>query len=179
MPTPAYIDLSLYLPAGGVNGFELNGFAVNGVGFVDSPFAGSTFALDPYRSILEGEPQATDLRAIYASLLPTQPDLSVQVGETREASLWPPAILAEVDCERRDSSVPIEVVSATNAVESVSLVPAEYRTAYVLADHPSTTTSDRKDSDVDQLPVSTEPSEVEISVVPPEYRTVKVRRGDS
>lgn len=64
MPTPAYIDTALYLPLGGVNGFEVNGYSVNGVGIVDSPFAGVVFQLDPYRSILPLDRANVDLVAV-------------------------------------------------------------------------------------------------------------------
>ena len=61
-------------------------------------------------------------------------------------------------------------------VESVSVVPAEYRTAYVLATHPTTATSGRAVSDVDKLPPSAESNGVDVSSVPAEGRTTKVRR---
>jgi hypothetical protein len=176
MGTPAYIDLSLYLPLGGVNGFELNGFAVNGVGFVDSPFAGSTFALDPYRSILPGEPQDANLRAIYPSVLPDSNVVSYQGSNQVVSEVWVARCSAEVASERADSTLGAEVVSLAYEVEGVSLVPAEYRTAYVLASHPASITSTRADSDVDELPPSEKPSEGNVSYVPAEDRTSKVRR---
>lgn len=179
MPTPAYIDLTLYLPLGGINGYELNGHAVNGAAFIDSPFAASTFTLDPYRSIVEGEPQATDLRAILASLLPDEPDLSVQRPGDSPSEVWAARCEIDVGAERIETSLTAEVVSLTDVVSNVSLVPPEYRTAYVLATHSSTTAGDRKDSDLDTIPPSTEQDTTDVSIVPPEYRTVKVPRGDS
>lgn len=176
MPTPAYIDLTLYLPLGGVNGFELNGFAVNGFGFVESPFAGSTFALDPYRSILEGEPQEANLCAVLPSVLAADPNFSVQVSGDDPSEVWAARISVEVTPERVGSELAAEVVSLADEVDSVSIVPAEYRTAYVLATHGSTTSGDRTDSNLDQLPPSQEPDEEEISTVPAEDRTSKVRR---
>jgi hypothetical protein len=179
MPTPAYIDTTLYLPLGGVDGFELNGFAVNGVGFVDSPFAGVAFELDPYRSILQGEPQSADLRAIYPSVLPDSNAISYQGNDQVVSEVWAPRCIVEAPSERVESSLEAEVVSLAYEVEGVSIVPAEYRTAYVLATHPASTPPERKDSDVDELPPSEEPDEVDVSVVPPEPRTAKVPRGDS
>lgn len=176
MPTPAYLDLSLYLPAGGVNGFELNGHAVNGVGFVGSPFSGSTFTLDPYRSILESEPQETDLRTIYPSLLAAEPDVSVPGPADDPSEVWAPRCAAEVTSERTDSTLGIEVVSLAYEVEDVSVVPPEYRTSYVLATHRSTTSADRADSYLDQLPPSQKPDTGNVSYVPAEDRTSKVRR---
>lgn len=179
MGAPAYIDLSLYQPLGGVNGFELNGFAVNGFAYVDSPFAGGTFTLDPYRSFVPGEPQDANIRAIYPSVLPDSVAISYQGSDPVVSEVWAPRCSAEAPAERMDSSVGAEVVSLALEVDTVSLVPAEYRTAYVLATHPASTPSERTDSDVDELPPSQEPSEVDVSIVPPEYRTVKVPRGDS
>jgi len=179
MGTPAYIDESLYLPLGGVNGFEINGFAVNGFGFVDSPFAGGTFTLDPYRSILPGEPQAADLRAIYPSVLSDSNAVSYQGDDQTVSEVWAPRCSAEAPAERAGSSVTAEVVSLAYEVEGISIVPAEYRTAYVLATHPASAPPERKDSDVDELPPSQEPDQVDVSIVPPEYRKVKVPRGDS
>lgn len=176
MGTPAYIDLSLYLPLGGVNGFELNGFAVNGAGFVDSPFAGSTFALDPYRSILPGEPQDANLRAIYPSVLPDSIAISYQGSDQIVSEVWSARCSAEVASERADSTLGVEVVSLAYEVEDVSLVPAEYRTAYVLASHPSSEPQSRASSDVDKLPPSEKPIEDNVSYVPAEDRTSKVRR---
>lgn len=179
MPTPAYIDLSLYLPAGGVNGFELNGFAVNGVGFVDSPFAGGTFTLDPYRSIVEGEPQQTDIRAIYPSLLSAECDLSIQSAGPDPSILWAARCEADVDGERQSSSVTAEGVSMEIEVSYVSMVFAEFRTTYVLATHPSSNTSDRQSSEEPPVVPSLASDEVEVSEVPAESRTTKVPRGDS
>lgn len=179
MPTPAYIDTTLFLPLGGINGFELNGFAVNGVGFVDSPFTLSTFTLDPYRSLVQGEPQQTDIRAIYPSLLSAECDISVQSVDPNPSILWAARGEANVDGERKASTVERQRVSIELQVEGVSLVPAEYRTAYVLASHPSTLANVIKVSDVDALQASATPDEVSVSVVPKEYRTVTVKRGDS
>jgi hypothetical protein len=179
MPTPAYIDTDLYLPLGGVNGFELNGYAVNGVGYVESPFAGSVFELDPYRSILEGEPQQNALAAFYASILPTEPDLSVQVSAEVASLLWAARCEAEVERERNLSELAAQEVSLELEVSHVSMVPTEYRTAYVLATHPSLLEPTSAGSSVDELPPSEEPDTVDVSVVPKEYRKVTVPRGDS
>jgi len=179
MSTPAYIDTALYLPLGGINGFELDGFAVNGAAFVDSPFAGVTFELDPYRSILQGEPQAADLRPIYPSMFSDSNAISYQGSDQVVSEVWAPRCSAETPAERVDSSVADEVVSLAYEVEGVSVVPVEYRTTYVLATHPASTPPERTDSDVDESLPSTEPSEGDVSIVPPEYRTVKVPRGDS
>jgi len=179
MPTPTYIDESLYLPLGGLNGFELNGFAVNGAAFVDSPFAGSPFALDPYRSVLPGEPQGANLRAIYPSVLPDSVAVSYQGSDQVVSEVWAPRCSTEAPAERKDSSVAAEFVSLAYEVEGISLVPSEYRTAYVLADHPSTSTSDRQSSEEPPVVPSLAPDEVEVSEVPAESRTTKVPRGDS
>jgi len=176
MGTPAYIDLSLYLPLGGVNGFELNGHAVNGVGFVDSPFAGSVFELDPYRSVLSGEPQSADLRPVLPSVLSDSNAVSYQGSNQVISEIWAARCVAEVATERDGSSLTAEVVSLALEVEDVSVVPVEYHTAYVLADHPASISSSRTSSDVDELPPSTKPSEEDVSFVPAEDRTSKVRR---
>lgn len=176
MPTPAYIDLSLYLPAGGVNGFEINGHAVNGAGFVDSPFAGAIFELDPYRSILPMDRFNVELGTIYPTLLPDEPDFSVQRPSDDPSEVWAARCIADVTSERMDSTLGAEVVSLAYEVEDVSIVPAEYRTSYVLASHPASISSSRTSSDVDELPPSTKPSEEDVSFVPAEDRTSKVRR---
>lgn len=176
MPTPAYIDTDLYLPLGGLNGFELNGFAVNGAAFVESPFAGSPFALDPYRSIVAGEPQEASLRPIYPSVLPDSNAVSYQGSDQVVSEVWAARCVAEAASERTGSSVEAEVSSLALEVDAVSVVPAEYRTAYVLATHPATISSSRTDSDVDKLPPSEKPSEDNVSIVPAEDRTSKVRR---
>jgi len=179
MPTPAYIDTGLYLPLGGVNGFELNGYAVNGVGYVESPFAGSAFDLDPYRSILKGESQQNSLAALYPSFLPTEPDFSVQVSAEEASLLWAARCEAEVDRERNVSELTAQEVSLGLEVSDVSMVPAEYRTAYVVADNPAILGGVGAGSSVDELPPSEEPDTVDVSVVPKEYRKVTVPRGDS
>jgi hypothetical protein len=176
MPTPAYIDTDLYLPVGGVNGFELNGHAVNGAGFVDSPFAGAIFTLDPYRSILPMGRFNVELGPVYPSLLPDELDLSTQVPAEDPSEVWAFRGLTEVGSERSASSMAAQEVSMELEVESVSMVPAEYRTAYVLASHPASVTSTRAASDVDELPPSTNPSEEHVSTVPAEDRSTKVRR---
>jgi hypothetical protein len=176
VPTPAYIDLTLYLPEGGVNGFEINGHAVNGVGFVDSSFAVGTFTLDPYRSILSGEPQDADLRAIYPSVLPGSVATSYQGSDQAVSEVWAPRCSAEAPAERVGSKLTTEVISLAYEVEGISTVPVEYRTAYVLATHPAGTLPERKSSDVDRVPPSTKPSEEDVSTVPAEDRTSKVRR---
>ena len=176
MPTPAYIDTSLYLPLGGINGFELNGFAVNGVGFVDSPFAVGTFALDPYRSILPGEPQQANICAISPSYLGAEHNLSVQRSAEDPPVLWAARSETTANGERQSSSAAADKVALELQVESISMVPFEYRTSYVLADHPASITSTRAASDVDELPPSESPSEETVSTVPAEYHTSKVRR---
>lgn len=176
MPTPAYIDTALYLPLGGVNGFEVNGFPVNGVGIVDSPFAGVEFQLDPYRSILPLDRQDVDLVAVYPSLLFPEYNLSVQGSEVRQASVWSDESVVQVDAERLSSSVEATFESLELPVESVSYVAAEYRTSYVLATHPSSKGADRASSDVAAIPDSQEPSEYDVSTVPQEDRTSVVRR---
>jgi hypothetical protein len=176
MPTPEYLDLSLYIPAGGVDGFELNGFAVNGVGFVDSPFAGSTFALDPYRSILAGEPQETDLRPFYPSMLAADPNLSVQVSADISSEVWAARCSAEVISNRSSSAVGPESVSLKPQVEDISSLSPEYRTSYVLASHPSSLSPSRGASELDKLPPSRKAGEIDISYVPAEDRTSRVRR---
>lgn len=179
MPTPAYIDTDLYLPLGGVNGFELNGFAINGVGFVDSPFAGGEFELDPYRSILQMDRFNVGLLPIYPSALAAELDLSVQVASEGPSEVWAPRCSANVISEGMDSSVGAEVLSLALEVDTVSFVPTEYRTAYVVATHPASLPCTTNDSDVDEVPPSTTPDEVDVSVVPTEYRSVTVQRGDS
>lgn len=176
MPTPAYLDLALYLPLGGVDGFELNGHAVNGVGFVDSPFVGTTFELDPYRSILSPERGEAAVVTILPSLLNPEPNLSVQRMDTTESTVWDARCESALRGERQESSITVTEVSLDLKIESVSFVPAEYRTAYVLADHPATTESTRRDSLVDELPPSQEPDTEDVSVVPAEDRTTKVPR---
>lgn len=176
MPTPAYLDLSLYLPAGGLDGFELNGHAVNGVGFVDSPFSGVDFELDPYRSIQPMDRVAAGVGTIYPSLLATESDISVPRPADDPSEVWAPRCAVEVASERTGSALGIEVVSLAYEVEGVSIVPAEYRISYVLATHPASISSSRASSDVDELPPSTKPSEEDVSFVPAEDRTSKVRR---
>jgi hypothetical protein len=176
VPTPAYIDTALYLPAGGVNGFEVNGFAVNGVGFVDSPFAGVEFGLDPFRSILPMDRAEVDLVAINPSVLFPEHNLSVQGSEVREASVWAARGMAEVGGERQETNLGADPVSLALEVEDISVLPPEYRTSYVLATHPSTTSGDRRGSSVGELPPSQEPDQTYVSVVRAEDRTSKVRR---
>lgn len=176
MPKPAYIDTDLYLPLGGINGFEVNGFAVNGAAFVESPFASSTFTLDPYRSILPGDPQDASLCATFPSLIADEPNFSVQRPAEDSSVLWAARDEAAMAGERTTSSERTQEVSMAYEVEGVSVVPAEYRTAYVLADHPASITSTITVSDVDEQPLSSEPSEVDVSTVPAESRTTKVRR---
>ena len=176
MPTPAYLDTTLYLPAGGVNGFEVNGHAVNGVGFVDNPFAGATFGLDPYRSILPMDRGNVDLGSLDPSYVFPEHNLSVQGSETRVASVWAARGGAEVGGERQETYLGADPVSLAVEVESISVVPAEYRTAYVLATHPATTSGDRRDSIVPELPPSQKQDQLDVSVVPQEDRTSKVRR---
>ncbi len=176
MPTPAPLDLSLYLPLGGVNGFELNGHAVNGVGFVDSPFAGSIFELDPFRSILSMERAGVSIEPVLPSLVSPELAISVQRREATEATLWAPRCETSLGSERQETEIPAIEVSLELEVESVSLVPAEYRTAYVLADHPAKTAHTRRDSYVDELPPSQKPDEGAISYVPAEDRTTTVPR---
>lgn len=176
MPTPAYIDTALYLPLGGVNGFEVNGYPVNGVGIVDSPFAGVVFQLDPYRSILPLDRANVDLVAVYPSLLFPEYNLSVQGSEVRESSVWADEGVVQVDAERRSSSVENALGSVELPVERVSYVAPEYRISYVLATHPSTKRADRASSDVGAIQESFQSAEVDVSVVPPEDRTSVVRR---
>jgi hypothetical protein len=176
MANPALIDLALYLPAGGVNGFEINGHAVNGAGFVDSPFAGVIFELDPYRSIFEGDRRTADVGTILPSLLPDCGNTSYQGSDQVVSEVWAPRCSAETTATRVDSEVTAEVVSLAFEIEGVSVVPVEYNTAYVLASHPAITTSSRTDSELDALPPSAEPSEQDVSFVPAEDRTTKIRR---
>lgn len=176
MPTPAYIDLLLYLPVGGINGFELNGHDINGVGFVDSPFAGATFTLDPYRSILLDEFQESYYSPLLPSLLPDEPDFSVQISADDPSEVWAARGEAEVGAERNEASLTAKKVSLADEVSHISLVPPEYRTAYVMATHHSITSSDRADSDLDSLPPSQELDKDLVSYVPAEDRTSKVRR---
>lgn len=176
MPTPAFLDLTLYIPAGGVNGFELNGHAVNGVGFADNPFFGVIFELDPYRSILSPERGEAAVVTILPSLLNPEHNLSVQRMETAESTVWDARCESALRGERQASSITVTEVSLDLEIESSSFVPAEYRTAYVLADHPATAESARRDSLVDVLPPSQEPDTEDVSVVPAEDRTTKVPR---
>jgi hypothetical protein len=176
MPKPAYIDTSLYLPLGGINGYEVNGFAVNGVGFVESPFAVGTFALDPYRSILPGEPQNADLRAVLPSFLTGESNLSVQRSAEDSSVLWAARNNAEMAGDRQASSEKTQERSMAIEVESISIVPAEYRTSCVLASYPASITSTTSVSDVDAAPSTQKESESNVSTVPAEDRTTKVRR---
>lgn len=176
MPTPAYLDLALYLPAGGVNGFELNGHAVNGVGFVDSPFAGATFVLDDFRSIVVDERDDSDVSAVLATILQGEDRDSVQVLLETEAQLWAPVCESDVRSERAASEQGVDPVSLALEVEGVSMVHPEYRTAYVLADHPAETEHTRSDSDVAELTESQKQDEADVSSVPAEDRTTKVPR---
>jgi len=176
MPIPAYVDTSLYLPLGGVNGFEVNGFDVNGVGLVDSPFAGVEFRLDPYRSVLSLDRSEVDMVAIFPTLLNPESFVSVQRGETLEAEVWAARGESTVDSERNETELAATQMALVNEVESISVVRTEYRTSYVLASHPASLSEDRAISDVDKLPLSYEPDTVDVSVVPAEDRTTKVRR---
>ena len=114
--------------------------------------------------------------SIYSSVQPVEPNLSVQGFDEATSLLWAARCEAEVDGERQSSDVATQEISMELEVESVSVVPAEYRTAYVLATHPTTATSGRAVSDVDKLPPSAESNGVDVSSVPAEGRTTKVRR---
>jgi hypothetical protein len=179
MANPAFIDLSLYLPAGGVNGFEVNGHAVNGAGFVDSPFAGVAFELDPYRSILQGIGSLSVLQMEIPAVVPPERAGSYQRAEIREALLHANRNQAELPCERDTSILEAEMVSAQPEVCDISYVRAEYRISLVGADHPSLTESSRQESELDAMVVSQLPEPVQVSVVPPEYRSTTVPRGDT
>lgn len=176
MPTPAYLDTTVYLPAGGLNGFEVNGHAVNGVGFVDNPFFGVVFELDPYRSLLLDERDDSVAAAVLPSLLDSENRGSVQVVLETETQVWAARGQAEVGGERQETYLGADPISLAVEVEDVSVVPPEYRTAYVLATHPATTSGDRRDSIVPELPPSQKQDQLDVSVVPQEDRTSKVRR---
>lgn len=176
MPTPAYLDTDLYLPLGGVNGFEVNGFAVNGFGFVDNPFFGVEFQLDPYRSILPMDRGEVDLGSIDPSLLAAQPSVSAPRTEDLEVQVWAPRCESEVRPERVEASLAATPMALVDEVEAISFVPTEYRTAYVLASHPATLSQDRALTQVEELPPSQKQDQLDVSVVPQEDRTSKVRR---
>jgi hypothetical protein len=96
--------------------------------------------------------------------------------DTIESTVWEARCESALQEGRNTSDVTAIEVSLDLEIESVSFVPTEYRTAYVLADHPSTTESTRRDSLVDELPPSQEPDTEDVSVVPAEDRTTKVPR---
>jgi hypothetical protein len=176
LPTPAYLDTALYLAAGGVNGFEVNGFPVNGVGFVDNPFAGVDFELDPYRSILPMDRGGASLGSVAPSLTPVERDISIQGFEVREAVLWANPRLSEVEFERSQALLEATPNSLELSTESVSCVAFEPRISYVLAVHPSTKDADITSSSVSKTLSSQKPDELDITVVPPEDRRSIVRR---
>ncbi len=176
MPTPAFIDLSLYLPQGGVNAFEVNGAAVNGAAFVDSPFAGVDFAPDPYRSILSPGRREADLVAPAPSLVNFEPNSSVQVDCPNETLVPPPRTETTLEAQRLTSKLFPDDVSLAIEVEDVSYVRSDYRVSFVRADHPSSRSGDISLSSVEVVPASQTNDEVDVSYVPAEDRTSTVRR---
>jgi hypothetical protein len=179
MANPAFIDLALYLPAGGVNGFEVNGHAVNGAGFVDSPFAGIVFALDPYRSILTGVGNTSDVFPVMPSVAPPELTVVCERSEDRETPIPANRNQAELSSDRVSSEVETEMVSAEPEVSNISYVRAEYRTVVIPAGWGSDVFSTRTVSVEANVENSRGPDETETSYVRRENRAVKIPRGDT